>query len=136
MSQENVETLKRLNASFNSGDQAAALVAFHPDVEWRDLMHAPDAPERVRGVPAIRAIWDQWDDAFDEFSANIEEYIELGDCVVTATHWHATGKGSGMVLDLHTADVYEFEDGLIARVTQGYPDKAAALGAVELGAFR
>jgi hypothetical protein len=39
-------------------------------------MHAPDSPERVRAVAALRAIWDQWEAAFDEFSAEIEEYID------------------------------------------------------------
>jgi ketosteroid isomerase-like protein len=132
MSRENVETLRRIITSFNGGDHDGALADFHPDVEWRDLMHAPDVPERVSGVRAIRAIWDQWEEAFDEFSLEVEEYVEVGDCVVTVDHWRAQGKGSGLALDLRTADVYEFKDRHIIRVTQGYPDKAAALAAVGL----
>jgi ketosteroid isomerase-like protein len=130
MSHANVEIIKRGTASLNARDHDGALADFHPDVEWRDLMHAPDVPERVQGVAAVRAIMEQWDEAFDEFTANVEEYIDVGDRVVCVTHWHAKGKGSGVAVDLRAADVYEFEDGKIVRVTQGYADKDAALEAL------
>jgi ketosteroid isomerase-like protein len=117
MSQENVEVCKRGNALFNTGDRDGALSDFHPDVEWRDLDHAPDALESVRGVAAVRAIWDQWNEAFDEFTAETAEYIDVGDCVVCVTHWRATGKASAVAVDLHRAEVYEFENGRIVRAS-------------------
>jgi ketosteroid isomerase-like protein len=132
MSKENVDKVKRAIAALNARDSDRVLADFHPDVEWRDLMHAPDVPERVRGVAAVRSIMDQWDETFDEFTAEIGEYIDAGDRVVCVTQWHAKGKGSGVVIHLNAADVYEFRDGRIAAVTQGYPDKAAALEAARL----
>ncbi len=72
MSQENVDTVKRSNAALNSGDYDGALDAFHDDVEWRDIMHAPDVPKSVRGVSAVRALLRQWLTAFDEFTMEIE----------------------------------------------------------------
>jgi ketosteroid isomerase-like protein len=130
MSQENVETLRRANEAFRRGDRDVALANYHVDVQWRDLQHAPDTPERVRGVAAIRAIWEQWDQAFDELTADIGEYIDAGDFVIAATRWLAKGKGSGVALDLRTVDVFEFADGKIVAVTVGYEDKRAALAAV------
>jgi ketosteroid isomerase-like protein len=127
MSQGNVDKITRAIAAFNAGDGEGMLADFHPDVEWRDLQHAPDVQERVRGIDSVRRILEQWNDAFDEFTAEIDEYIDAGDCVVTSTHWHAIGKGSGMVLDLRAADVYRFKDGQVVGVTQGYPDKETAL---------
>jgi ketosteroid isomerase-like protein len=132
MSQENVEKVKRAIAALNAGDSDRVLADFHPDVEWRDLMHAPDVPERVRGVAAVRTIMEQWTETFDEFTAEIGEYIDAGDRVVCVTHWHAKGKGSGVAIDLNAADVYKFRDGRIVGVTQGYPDKAGALEAAGL----
>ncbi|HEY7836292.1 MAG TPA: nuclear transport factor 2 family protein [Solirubrobacteraceae bacterium] len=129
MSQENVETLRRANEAFKHGDRETALADYHPDVEWIDLAHAPDSPERVRGVLALRNIWDQWEQAFDDFGAEIEEYIDAGRCVVAMTRWHARGKGSGVVTDLQQVDVFEFEDGKIVKVTLAYPDKGTALEA-------
>ena len=132
MSQENVEIAKRLNAAFNRGDRDAVSAFYSPDAEWRDLQPAPDSPERLSGVAAIDAYWAQWEDAFDPFIAEIEEYIDAGNAVVMLTHWRATGKGSDLVIDMRTADVVEFADRKIIRVTIGYADKDAALKAVGL----
>jgi ketosteroid isomerase-like protein len=132
MSQDNVETLRRSNAAFNRRDHEAGLADYHEDIEWRDLKPAPDSPERLTGIAAVSEYWNLWLDAFGEITAEIEEYTDAGDHVVAVTHWQARGEGSGIVTDLHTADVYEFADGKIVAATIGYPDKAAALKAVGL----
>jgi ketosteroid isomerase-like protein len=67
MSQQNVDRCRRMSASFNRSDTEAMLACWHPDGEWRDLMHAPDTPERVQGVAAIRTLMQQWTEAFDDF---------------------------------------------------------------------
>jgi ketosteroid isomerase-like protein len=130
MSQENVETMRRASEAFKRGDRDSALADYHADVEWIDLARAPDSPERVRGLSALRTVWDQWEEAFDDFGADIEEFIDAGPYVVTSTRWYARGKGSGLVTDLRQADVYEIEDGKVVSVTLGYSDTAAALKAV------
>jgi ketosteroid isomerase-like protein len=95
-------------------------------------MHAPDVPECVRGAPAVRALFQRWLTAFDEFTMEIKEYVDAGDSVVCVTHSHAKGKASGLEIDMHAAEVYEFEDGQIVRATLGYPDRGAALETVGL----
>jgi ketosteroid isomerase-like protein len=130
LSRENVETLKRSNAAFNRGDREAALAAYHPDVELRDLQPAPDSPELLVGRSAVDAYWAQWEDAFDELTAEMEEYIDLGDHVVTVTHWRARGKGTALPVDLRTADVFEFAGGTIIRATLSYTSRDKALEAV------
>ena len=132
MSQANVETVQRMNAAFNRRDRDAVLAYYHPDVELRDLQHAPDAPERLVGIDAIRAYWAQWDDAFDDFTAEIEESLDAGTYVVTATRWRGTGKDSGLQIDLRAVELFEFADGKIARLTSGYSTKDEALEAVGL----
>ena len=121
-----------MNAAFNRRDRDALFAYYHPDVELRDLQHAPDAPERLLGIDAIRAYWSQWDDAFDDFTAEIEEYLVAGTYVLTATHWRGKGKDSGLEIDLRAVEVVEFADGKIARLTSGYSNKAEALKAVGL----
>jgi ketosteroid isomerase-like protein len=132
MSQQNVEVVRRSNAAFNRGDRDEAFADYHPDVELRDLQHAPDAAELVRGIAAVYVIWDQWNAAFHEFTAEIEECVDAGEFVVAVVRWRATGGASGLAVDQRTADLYEFEDGSIVRVTLGYLDKRAALEAVGL----
>jgi hypothetical protein len=75
MSQENVEIVRRAIASFNAGDMVAVAELFHPAAEWRDLSHAPDTPEVLVGVDAIIAAGGQWSQVFDEFSAEVYEYM-------------------------------------------------------------
>jgi len=132
MSQENVEMLRRSNAAFNRGDRAAAMAVYHPEVELRDLQPAPDSPERLVGRAALEAYWTQWEDAFADLVAEIEEYIDAGACVVTSTHWRAKGKDTGLPVDLRTADVFEFADGRVVRATLSYRNTDEALKAVGL----
>jgi uncharacterized protein len=131
MSQDNVAVVKRSNAAFNRRDRDETFARYHPDVEWRDLQHAPDAPECVRGIAAVHTIWDQWDAPFDEFTAEVEEYVDAGECVVVVTRWRARGGASGLAVDQRTADLYTFEDGKIVRVTLGFHDREAALAAAD-----
>ena len=124
-----MQIVRRINEAFNRGDLDAMFAYYHPDLEWRDLQHAPDAPERLRGINAVGAYLEQWEDAFDDFTAEIEEYIDLGACVLTTTHWLGKGKDSGLVIDLHTVDVVEIADGKVVRITIGYSTKDEALDA-------
>jgi hypothetical protein len=73
MSQANMDTVKRGIAALNSGDYDGAVYAYHPDVDFRDFMHAPDATEYVRGVSSVRALLRQWLTAFDEFTMEMAE---------------------------------------------------------------
>jgi ketosteroid isomerase-like protein len=130
MSRENVELLRCINVALNRGNRDALLDAFHPDIEWRDLRHGPDAPELVSGVAAVRTIIQQWDEAFDEFGAEVSEYIDAGRWVICDSRWYGKGRGGEVSIDLRQADAYELEDGRIVRAILGYPDTAAALEAV------
>jgi ketosteroid isomerase-like protein len=132
MSQENVEIVRQMNAAFNRRDRDEILAYYRPDAELRDLQHAPDAPERLTGIDAIRAYWSQWDDAFDDFTAEFEECLDAGTYVLTTTYWQGKGKDSGLEISLRAVEVVEFADGKIARLTTGYSNKDEALKAVGL----
>ena len=132
MSQENVEIAKRANAAFNRGDVDAALERFAPDAELQDLLNAPDQSTTVKGLDAIRETWTLWIDAFDELRADINEYIDAGNTVIGAVHWHGQGKASGVSIDVRQFDVYEFRDGRIIRASLGFRSRAEALEAAGL----
>src|SRR5215216_4847875 len=87
MSQENIEVVRRGNATFNRGDYEGAAESWHPQVEFRDLAHAADAPETLKGAQALLSLLAEWRESFDEFRAEISEYIELDDHVVCVTRW-------------------------------------------------
>src|SRR5215207_3038950 len=84
MSRENVEVVRRGNAAFNRGDYEAAAESWHPDVEFRDRAQAADAPETLKGAQALLSLLSEWRESFDDFRAEISEYIEAGDYVVAS----------------------------------------------------
>jgi len=126
MSQENVEVVTGIIASFNAGDVLAAAEGFHPDAEWRDLSHAPDTPELLVGVEAIVAVAAQWAQAFDKFGAEVFEYIDADPWVICDTRWYGEGRGSTLGVEIHQADAYEVRDGKVARAVLAYPDVPTA----------
>jgi ketosteroid isomerase-like protein len=129
MSHDNVETVTRIIASFNAGDVGAAAELFLPDAEWRDLSHAPDTPEMLVGVEAILAVAELWAQAFDEFGAEVYEYIDAHPWVICDTRWYGTGRGSAVGVEIRQADAYELKGGKVARAVLAYPDTATALSA-------
>jgi ketosteroid isomerase-like protein len=132
VSRENVEIIRRANAAFNQGDVEEWAAYWASDAEFQDLANAPDQHSVVRGPEAIVEVAQLWLSAFDEFSADIEEYIGGGDFVICSTRWHGQGKASGMSLDLHQFDVYELQQGKIVHGTVGFKTKAEALKAAGL----
>jgi ketosteroid isomerase-like protein len=132
MSQENVDVVRRGNAAFNDGDVKAFLDCLSPDAELRDLASAPDQSTAVRGPAAIGEVLGLWASAFDEFRADIEEYIDKGDVVICSVQWRGQGKGSGVSVDVHQYDVFELRDGKVVRATLGFRSKAEALEAAGL----
>jgi ketosteroid isomerase-like protein len=132
MSQENVEVVRRGNAAFNRGDYDRFGEILHPQIELRDHAHAADAPEALRGAQAVLSLLSEWRESFDEFRAEVSEYIDAGDQVVCVTRWTGRGKASDAAVDVSQVDVYELREGMIVRATLAYPDKTTALEAVGL----
>jgi ketosteroid isomerase-like protein len=133
MSRENVETVRTVNALMNAGDMSAAAECFHAGAEWRDLAHAPDISDVLWGVEAILAAAEQWTQVFDEFKAEVYEYIDADPWVVCDTHWYGQGRGSAVSVNLRQADAFEFKEGKIARAVLAYPNVATAFEALGLG---
>ena len=132
-SRENVELAERINSAFNCRDFAAFAETWHHDVEVRDLAHAPDSPEAVKGRRALLTLVAEWHEVFDEFRSEISEYEAVGDHVICATRWIGKGRSSALSIDVFQYDVYEIEDGKIIRATLAYPDKQSARAAVKRG---
>ena len=132
MSQENVEIVRQGIALLNAADWDALFGLHHPDIEYRDLQHVPDLPEVLRGLEGFRLLTANWTEIWDEFGAEVYEYIDAHPWVICDTRWHGIGKGSDMPIDIHVADAYELKDGKIVRAVFSYPDVATALKAVGL----
>ena len=132
MSQENFEPTKRAIAALNRGDFDGVGELFAADAVLQDLQNAPDQPVTVEGVEAIRQNLNLWADAFDELRVDIAEYIDGPNAVICAAHWQGQGKTSGISIDVHQFDLYEFREGRVVRAVLGFRSKKEALEAAGL----
>ena len=137
MSEENVEIVRNVIEAFQAGWERGNATAFDwtahiaPDAEW---IPAPElvGPAVYRGVDGWIKFMRTWTGAFEDWSSRIERLIDAGDNrVVALTHQSATGKGSGVPVDLHHGSVFELKDGLVIRM-RIYGDAKEALEAAGL----
>ena len=133
MSQENVEVLRQANEAFNRGDVEGFLAFCGEEVEIEDLNNAPDLPPVACGTEAARRFLAAWTDAFDDFSGEIEEYIDADDRhVACLVHYRGRQRDSGLVIDFTGVDMWELRGNKLVRGTLGYRDRESALEAIGL----
>lgn len=124
MSRADVEIVRRLYDGWARGDFSEG-EAFHPDVEFE----MPDWPEgaRARGLEEMRRVWFAALNAWDDFRAEPEDFIDAGDHVVVVfNRIHARGTGSGAAVRADTASVWELDGAKVVRLAL-YWDRGMAL---------
>jgi ketosteroid isomerase-like protein len=137
MSQENVEIVRRsleefearldrgnFGVNFDSGN-------FAPDCEWIPD-YAPGLRSVYRGRDEFVEFMRTWSEDFENWSIRPERLIDVGDDRVLAlVHHRASGKGSGVQVELHMAFVYELKEGRVIRA-RTFIDPAEAFKAAGL----
>jgi ketosteroid isomerase-like protein len=107
---ENVDTLRRVYAAFNRGDFDEAAGAFHPEIE---VVPAGGLPP-YRGVESVRA-WMEPDALVDQ-SFEPLEFVTSGDRILVKQRVKGRGASSGMEVDAISFAVCTFgEDGRLLR---------------------
>jgi uncharacterized protein len=117
--------LKKLRA----GDQAGAMSHIHPEVVIDEPGSLPqsgehrghEAPLRLRTM--ITDLWDQENGA--------EHYLDAGEAVLMqrVVNWRA--KRTGKAVRQPVLELYEFRDGMIARITVWIRDTKALAATLE-----
>jgi ketosteroid isomerase-like protein len=131
MSQENVQIVRRAVDAFNAHDLEGWLSFYGPEFEFVDHGGAL-AEERASGTEAVRRLVEGWFDAFPDFRASVEEFIDAGDRVVSVTTWQGTGAASGLSYYQQAAEVMTVRDGKIVHAELGFADRDEALEAAGL----
>jgi ketosteroid isomerase-like protein len=131
MSAQNIETVRRWIASLNAADIGALPTLVHPDIEWRDQMHAPDVPEVLHGLAALEGLAAAWEAAYDSLTAEVLDYIDADPWVICVCRWEAQTR-DGLSVEVRSVDAYEVANGRIERAWGGYRDLGAARDALGL----
>jgi len=136
MSGKNVRLLRRCTELLNVGDWDGLFELYDPDVEveFRDLQPPPDIPAVLHGREGVRSIAAHWTAPYDEFGAEVLEYIDAEPWVICDTRWYLKSKGSDRPTEVRFADAYEVKRGTIRRAIIGFGDVETALDAVRAAA--
>jgi ketosteroid isomerase-like protein len=137
MSRENVEVVRRLFEEFQAGmehDDPGAWLdseAVADDYEW--IVPTPLEGRSVwRGREGFVEFIRTWTEQFEGWSIRLERVIDAGeDRVVALTRQSATGRESGVPVELNLGQVWELEEGRMIRA-RNYFSHAEALEAAGL----
>ena len=99
-------------------DPGALRAILHDDVEWDvGAIQILGAGGRYHGPDGVLEFFREWVGAFSEWSYDIGELFEVGDCVVAELTQWGTGKASGARVEQHWWQVWKLRDGKAVRGT-------------------
>jgi ketosteroid isomerase-like protein len=113
MSRENVEIVQRMFDAWNRGDYDAARDFFDPEVHVEAEL-GTDFDGTYHGLAGLGRLMRFWN-AFGSFRTDIEKWVPAGDSVVALAHHHATGKRSGIDVDMRNWQVFTIRNGKVVR---------------------
>ena len=133
MSEENLAVARAALEAFQRRDLEAIIPRWHEEAEWRPAI-SPGGLEGTtyvghEGVRCWLAELDESWEIFDIMDASVEA---VGDRVLVLARVHARGSSSGVEIDAPLAQVWEFDQGKVRRLS-GFSTHAEALEAVGLG---
>jgi ketosteroid isomerase-like protein len=127
-----VEAVRSSYEAFGRGDLDGALAMMDDEIEWHQAQGLPHGG-LYRGLAAVRAaVFDPLDEEWwEDFRADPDEVIGLGDDVIVLGRYTARAKATGAPLDVPFAHVWRFRDGRAVRFhqftdTRGWVDALAA----------
>jgi ketosteroid isomerase-like protein len=109
--QTNLRLTARAFEAFNSGDTDAVLELLDPDVEIYMPTELPNSGT-FRGHAGYLKWTANWLEAWENFAVEIRKMEPVGERhVVSQAHQSATGKGSGIPVEMDMAYMTESRDG-------------------------
>ena len=124
MSQENVEIVRRIYASWTPGSSPAESTLLHPDIEWVNPSYALEPGTRT-GIDAFASITKGLDDTIRDLRMDVERIIDAGGRVVVIATMRGHGNASGVEVNRRHASVWTIRDRKAVRFQWFYePDEA------------
>ena len=109
--QANLQLTERAFEAFNAGDTDGILALLDTDVEIYMPTELPNSGT-FRGHAGYLKWTDNWLDAWENFNVEIRRMEPVGERhVVSHAHQSATGKGSGIPVEMDMAYMTESRDG-------------------------
>jgi ketosteroid isomerase-like protein len=129
MSQENVESDRRVVAAWLRGDLDAVLPFVDEDVENISRLFIMEGS--YRGHEGVRRWWQDLHDTFPDWDAEVGEVRALGDATLAVLHVRGHGGESGAPVDQTMWQLVHWRNGQMVRVSS-HDSEAEALEAAGL----
>jgi ketosteroid isomerase-like protein len=130
MSQENVETVRRVYAGWQQGDFKAPLEVFERNVALVIDDEIPEGGVFV-GLDGVRAYTRQFLEPWESLTISAETLTEVGDSVLARATQKGVGRGSGLPTSITYFQAWTFRGGKVIRL-ETILREPAALEAVGL----
>jgi uncharacterized protein len=114
MSEENVATVRRIYTALAEGGPDAIMEFLHPEVEWRVYERLPEADLYI-GHAAVKGFWMRFLEAYQDYRADPEEFLDLGDKVLAVVRHHGRGRHTGLFSENRAYHVWTFAEGKVVR---------------------
>jgi ketosteroid isomerase-like protein len=123
----------RTLAAVNRRDFDVLFLAIDPGIEYRPAADVrPPGMDAVRhGHDGYREVWRQMIDSFEDFHAEPEELLDLGDQLLATIQYRGHGTGSGVPVNIPTFQLFRLRRGLVIW-QQDFSDRSEALEAAGL----
>jgi|SRR5215217_2766051 len=129
MASSNAELLRPIYEEWGRGNWRPRFDVYDPHMEWGWSDEFPDLAgveeDHRNPNPRLQA----WLSGWEEWRAEADEYLELGDHVVVLATYHGRGRGSGAEIRQEGAHVFELRDGKVVRL-EIFATRARALDSV------
>jgi ketosteroid isomerase-like protein len=129
MSQENVSVVQAVIDGWLSGDPAT-LELIAADVEYVSPPTMPGSTT-YRGHEGVLQWFVDWRAEWTDYELELERIEAIGDRVLTVERSRATGKRSGIAVDMRSFSVFTLRGGKVVR-WQGFAAEDEALEAARL----
>ena len=116
MSPSNADLVRPIYDEWGRGNWRPVFDVYDPHMEWgwsSEFLGLGGVFQDQRDPnPRLRAWLDEW----EEWRAEGEEYVEIGDYVVVLARYHGRGRGSGVEISQEGAHVFKLRDGKVVRL--------------------
>jgi ketosteroid isomerase-like protein len=117
MSQENVEIVRRVWDAAERRDTRAIFALYDPSIVWES--HALGPMERgghYHGHEGVRRFFRDWLEAFENYQAKAETFVEAGKKVIVRYRVTGRGKASGVEVEMLRWNVYALANNLVTGI--------------------
>ena len=131
MSQQDIETVRRMLEAYAHGDVEEMLGFLDPEGELHSAIIGGAEARVFRGHDGFRQWYAEITESFEELRTELTEYRDLGDRVLAFGRTFARGRGSGVEIDSPTGWLFTVRRGKVLRA-EGFLSRDGALAAAGL----